>query len=280
VAHARQVFEEDPPPILYHYTTQAGLLGIFQTREIWATHTQYLNDVHEFRHALKIYDDELHKLENDPTHADRKELLAQMEQSVKGLGAMNVCVCSFSEDGDILSQWRAYGGHASGFSVGFSGAFLRSVSTREQFWLVRCIYSEEQQRELMRTLLEDVLAENVQARAQGKDQRPGGNLPTYLNRYAPILKDPSFSEEREWRIITRPMDCHLDRYAFRPGRSMLLPYFRIPLEGDGRPLEVESVIVGPTPHEMQARRVVHSLALKYGLDGVKVVNTKIPYRSW
>src|SRR5262249_9648882 len=32
----------------------------------------------------------------------------------------------------------------------------------------------------------------------------------YLNRYAPILKHKSFEEEREWRIISRPLMCALE----------------------------------------------------------------------
>jgi hypothetical protein len=47
-----------PPDILYHYTTQPGLLGIIRTQEIWASHTQYLNDAREFRHAIAVVEDE------------------------------------------------------------------------------------------------------------------------------------------------------------------------------------------------------------------------------
>src|SRR5579859_5166405 len=45
---------QNPPRTLYHYTTQSGLLGIIQSGEIWATHTQYLNDQKEYRHATEL----------------------------------------------------------------------------------------------------------------------------------------------------------------------------------------------------------------------------------
>ena len=32
--------------------------------------------------------------------------------------SINVCVCSFSEKGDILSQWRAYGDGVAKFQSG------------------------------------------------------------------------------------------------------------------------------------------------------------------
>ena len=57
--------DRQPPERLYHYnhyTTTAGLLGIIQQQEIWATHTQYLNDLREFRHAVDIVRDELKRM--------------------------------------------------------------------------------------------------------------------------------------------------------------------------------------------------------------------------
>jgi hypothetical protein len=36
--------EVKPPDPLYHYTTQAGLLSIIKTGELWATKVQYMND--------------------------------------------------------------------------------------------------------------------------------------------------------------------------------------------------------------------------------------------
>ena len=55
-----------PPAILYHYTTQQGLLGIIRDKEIWASHTQYLNDAREFRHALDLIKEELLKIKSKP----------------------------------------------------------------------------------------------------------------------------------------------------------------------------------------------------------------------
>ena len=34
----------DIPSPLYHYTSQAGLFGIIQDRQIWATNVLFLND--------------------------------------------------------------------------------------------------------------------------------------------------------------------------------------------------------------------------------------------
>jgi DUF2971 family protein len=285
--NVKEILRRHPPEILYHYTTQGGLLGIINGREIWASHTQYLNDVREFRHAIDVVEEELSNMRLEPPHHDKAELLSAIEERLKGIESINVCVCSFSADGDVLSQWRAYGGGASGFSIGFSGAFLRAASDQLNFWLVPVLYDENEQRALVRTLLEDVLAENLQKRAKPTDhdndepgQPPGGNFVAYLNRYAPILKHKSFSEEREWRIISRPLFCSHERFGYRAGSSMLVPYFRIPLSSEQRPFSIEEIIVGPTPHPEQSIRSVKGLLTRHDLEETKVRNSEAPYRNW
>jgi hypothetical protein len=282
VSHVREILHRAPPDRLYHYTTQAGLLGIIGQREIWASHTQYLNDLREFQHGLSILKEELarHK-RSDQRHAP---LVEDLEQGLDGIESINVCVCSFSADEDVLSRWRAYGGAASGFSIGFSGDFLRAVADAVDFWLVPVLYEDDEQREFVRRLVEDVLVENAARRARGDgelaNQPPGGNLVAYLNRYAPILKHKSFAEEKEWRIISRPLPCSHERFSYRPSASMLIPYFRIPLSSAQQPFEVQEVVVGPTPYPEQSARSVQGLLNHHSLRDVSVRVSSAPYRSW
>lgn len=223
----------------------------------------------------------------EPPYQNKAEVLSEMNEAViQGMESINVCVCSFSEEGDVMSQWRAYAGGASSFSIGFSGTFLRAVSDQLKFWLVPVLYEEDEQRALVRTLLEDVLTENLQRRAEPMDrenepgQPPGGNLVAYLNRYAPILKHKSFSEEREWRIISRPLFCSREGFGYRTGASMLIPYFRIPLSSEQQPFSIEEIIVGPTPHPEQSIRSVKGLLIRQKLEKTVVRKSEAPYRNW
>lgn len=102
----------------------------------------------------------------------------------------------------------------------------------------------------------------------------------YLNRYAPILKHKSFADEREWRIISRPLMCVHDRFGYRQGTSMLVPYFRIPLIGDGEPLGIEEVIIGPTPYKSQSRHSIQGFLYRMRLKQTKVRNSTAPFRNW
>jgi hypothetical protein len=48
-----EVLSRRPDKPLYDYTRQSGLLGIIGKRQIWATHSQYLNDRREYKHTLE-----------------------------------------------------------------------------------------------------------------------------------------------------------------------------------------------------------------------------------
>ncbi len=277
----KEFLQQTPPEVLYHYTTQPGLLGILQNKTIWASHTQYLNDQREFRHAIEVVKRVLLNMQLGPDYGNERELLSEMEKAAsEGIESTNVCVCSFSEAGDVLSQWRAYGGGSGGFSIGFSGQYLRGIADQERFWLAPCIYDERQQAEFVRTLLEDVLRENLAPLDGRLPVRPGATLVAYLFRYAPLLKHRSFSEEREWRIISRPINCTSERFDYRPGASVLIPFYKIPLDADGQPLGVRSVTVGPTPHREESVRAVRGLLVKHHLDNATVSNSDTPYRNW
>lgn len=285
--NVKEILDRVPPTILYHYTTQKGLLGIITDKEIWATHTQYLNDVREFRHAIDLVNEELSSMRSEGQYQRQVEWICEMQEALtlKHLETINVCVCSFSEHGDVLSQWRAYGQGPSGFSIGFSGVFLKAIAKRLEFWLVPVLYEENEQRSLVRTLLDDVLTENLRRPSKFKEQNHivgqpvGGNLLAYLNRYAPILKHKSFAEEREWRIITRPLFCQHERFGYRVGPSMLAPYFRIPLSSQEQPFAIEQIIVGPTPNPDQSRNSVRGLLTRNDLE-TAMYNSQVPYRNW
>ena len=135
------VLSGKPKKPLYHYTTQTGLLGITRDRQIWATHTQYLNDCREFLHAVDLVRGEIQRLLNEQNTTQPREASAKHTEALNRMHDalslspehINACVCSFSEDSDSLSQWRAYGG-SSGFAIGFSGEVLGAAVEKQLDW--------------------------------------------------------------------------------------------------------------------------------------------------
>jgi hypothetical protein len=98
------------PDVLYLYTTQNGFLGIIQSRTIWATDMRYLNDKREYLVALELLMDRVSKLEeSSQAESPPSNFLAKVHQRLANIWGWPFFVASFSEDGDLLSQWRGYG---------------------------------------------------------------------------------------------------------------------------------------------------------------------------
>jgi hypothetical protein len=301
-----EILATRPEGVLYHYTNQAGLLGIVQTKEIWATHTQYLNDAREFLHGVQMARKQLAvfqrcaRIRSRPAALpgvpatvpssgvvgdEERAALREMVEGVgdaEGLASINVCVASFSEDGgDSLSQWRAYAPRG-GYSIGVRADRLAGLAAAHRFFLARCLYDHREQVRLVRALIDEVLEENIGCRKGTGDAEQclprGGNLPAYLNRYAPILKDRSFRDEREWRIISRPQMCRGSRFSFREGSSMMTPFYRFPIGDDDMPVPFEEVVVGPTLDQSRSKASVRSFLVSRGLGDVRVRLSAVPYR--
>lgn len=110
--------------LLYHYTDSTTALKILAEQELWMTHTDYLNDLNEGK-ELK----------------ERIEVHLEHKQAVKVLdfldSIMEAYACSFSEDGDLLSQWRGYCPTGNGFSIGFKSPKKRRDIFRDDGLAIR-----------------------------------------------------------------------------------------------------------------------------------------------
>jgi hypothetical protein len=69
----------------------------------------------------------------------------------------------------------------------------------------------------MEALVAEVYDQILESRHTGDvHPRKSGNMSALLHRFAPILKDPAFADEQEWRIISRPLMNSFEQFGFRP----------------------------------------------------------------
>jgi hypothetical protein len=276
----------DPPPTLFHYTRQAGLLGVLRADSLWATKIHYLNDSSEYEFALQIASDILkQRLDNEQNPRERGKIEC-LRNNISGIERLNVCVVSFSEDSDLLSQWRAYGGTKGGYALGFYTSRLLEQSAEQGFFLRRCVYEEQEQRELIADLIQESLGTEFNTEEGYVDpDRPrtlitlptDGDFQAHLATLAPILKNKSFKEEREWRLISKAVSVL--RMSFREGYSMLIPYVEFNLGAD-KAKYLASVTVGPAPHMGLSKNATSMLLAHWEIGNVKVAVSEVPYRNW
>ncbi len=229
---------------LYHYTTWDGLLGILQTKTLWATHYKFLNDYSE----IVLFRGKLISLILPYVREAYEKLIMQsphIEQEINqegGLGQViqhdtevvvdaqyratgdDIYILSFCgqhknphvNSNGLLSQWRGYGA-GGGFALVFNTQKVEEMLEIEAkrfeysaMHLSDLIYSDDENK-LKEELSEDlsIIADDVKrlfnhARLSEKEKADA------LKGYIPFVncisryKHYGLSEENEVRVVVLP----------------------------------------------------------------------------
>jgi len=277
-----------PPEKLYHYTSQEGVIGILSKKEFWASKIHYMNDSREYALALDLAKQDLTQRIGKESSKKERERIEVLREEINSIELVNICVCSFSVDGNKLSQWRGYTSGGAGFSIGFSSEELSLIAEKYEFEFFPCVYDEDVQRALVGELIEDLLATDFNTipgyvdRSRPRTMRVlpmGGDFAKRLARLAPLLKDSSFKDEEEWRLVSSYINHK--KLKHRPGSSMIIPYFPFQLERDGMFSCIKEIIIGPTPHpDLSKYSISTLLGASEVSESPKVRASKIPFRHW
>src|SRR5260370_26658051 len=117
----------DVPQQLYHYTEQKRLMGILDSKRLWATDITYLNDSMELRYGFEIISSVIGSKIAEG-YDELKSFLEDVKLYVNLNSASTTAyVTCFCEDGNLLSQWRAYANHGAGYSIGIEAKALVGI---------------------------------------------------------------------------------------------------------------------------------------------------------
>lgn len=287
---------EDKDEILYHYTSQKGLLGILNDGGIWATHIAYLNDSTEYNYAVDLLRKEIvdrlkslparfitppfavnGKLSKDEIIQDFLQIFFNFIEYSDNLN-ISVFVCSFSEEGNLLSQWRAYCPNANGFSIGFKKSNLIQIAKKNNFELARCEYNENKQKVMIKELINKFIGKLDIDMEKADILLIISSLLEEFALLAARLKDKAFKEEKEWRLISNYSLGLMG--SIREGKSMLIPYSHVNFVEKEGYIQIEEIFIGPTPHKELAYKSIATLLHSKGNIFAKIYDSKIPYRAW
>lgn len=277
----------EKPETLYHYTSARGLVGILATCSIWSTSIRFLNDSREYELALEIAEDVLSECISDAKNSFLEGVYRALQEGLRRVEGTEVYVTSFSAIGDQLSQWRGYCPVGKGYSIGVAPeALIRRTKPKHERFLAPCVYVQEQQEKRIQDVVAHVTTFAERCHTLEPDNRDrvfreSFKLFTHLlPLVAPVIKDHSFSEEKEWRVVSIT-DAFTERIPkVRVGRSMLIPYFEHRLAKTASSLPLKDLVVGPTPHPQLAIQSAQSLLERHGQGRIHIRNSKVPYRGW
>jgi hypothetical protein len=298
-----------PPDMVFHYTTAAGLLGIVKGNRLWASDVLYMNDATEVEYGRQLIVQVAESVATEAKSEMGRTLCKSIDTVLYPVGLVGggFYAACFCEDGDLLSQWRGYAGGTGGYSLGFRTRDFRrwneSIPER-RFTLRPVIYDPDEQMELIRTFLVsidgalDELLDHLPDRAQEIHGVAYGTIQRQMLECMLTMKNPAFKEEREWRLIhvrsgfSREPEA---RVEYRPTRAFIVPYVALDITPTGADMlarvpeqhratvaehnrvPVAQVIVGPSAHPEAAAAAVRAMVRDLHL-GADVINSRVPIR--
>ena len=275
--------ESDLPATIYHYCGPDSFRNILKSKQLWLSDVHCMNDSTEQTWLI----DKAKQLLSDPRYQDDEKKYLQVVVENFDWMALDPHAICFSENPDLLSQWRAYAEDGKGCSVGFSTSWIESqkhLYPRHYVALWPVEYKESRQDELLNHYIETYLTRMKNCENQRKE---GMKLVTAIYALSGACKNPHFEEENEIRLLVmepRDPDAFNKNYTqgiserfYRKRNDHHISYFTLAFPEDA----VTSIHLGPQNDAKHNNSELKKFLLEngYDLDQLEIKISDIPYRS-
>jgi Protein of unknown function (DUF2971) len=306
------------PPILYHYTNEAGLKGIVtpaswdmdnpalepmlaRAAQLRASDVRYMNDWKELLFGAESLVERLRTAAADPSAppnlASTFDRLANAfcNTDVRSWTLRCFAAC-FCESGDLITQWQAYAEGTGGYAIGFSWDALVEHSFAfhpESTAMGTTAFPAGLRRMAYDTPAAEAMADGVVGGLRNAYENPqagfvrgminGGEaglyfLATLLMADLATVKHGAWKHEQEWRLIA----VSEPQYPVnsRPGRNGDVPYLdlAVNMNAAGVPATIAELVVGPGPDQPGRIAAARELLDERGHDPHVVVGSEAPLK--
>jgi hypothetical protein len=277
----RPAFEADPPAHLFHYTDLEGVKGIFTSRTLWMSKFTASNDISEILLAIEHFQGFVGRKADEFTR-DEGDFLREAADQLESFRRTNVCLASFCEQHDLLSQWRSYGNDGRGIALGFNSARLVELAKRNGLRLLRCVYDPAAHERIASDLVTLLLGSFRSARPATPEERR--SLISQFNStfllVAPVIKDHRFAEEQEWRLVSNPVPFdHPGMIAVLKGNQASVKLtVKLSVDSEAMSNMIPRVTIGPTLDPHNVSDAIDVLSQRNGFHISDIGISEIPYR--
>ena len=291
----KELEAQPPPPMIYHYTNDAGLRGILESGKIWLSDIFSLNDPselsHGFSHAIDIMK---RRAADGPPETKTFSQIVEAFSAQGGIRSVaHYFVCSFSSDGNDLGQWRAYGDNGRGYSIGFDtkafeDGFVQDSSpgrwNNSTFWVT---YKDAQLIELHTQIVDSVF--HLISLPRGRDLE-SAVMHAYMDnlevsfllhavRAVLFFKHEAYANEREYRFlqVNRAGNVPPPEVKYRSRPYGLIRYREFDWRSRSE-AALKSIMVGPAADKGNASVFAKDCLTAFHPLPVEITESKIPSR--
>lgn len=258
------------PDLATHYCSLESGLSILDSQSLWMTHHAHMNDPSEINYGLKL----MLKLFKSYS---AKDLIEPINHLYKNYNSLLTCFMSKQDD---LLGWRLYGDNGKGIAINFNTELIPSKSS--SLCSLPVLYSEEEQQGLINIICDyyDLIIKD-----KDSDINPVAIISTILPFVLPLLKNPDYEPENEWRVFSAHLFCeNIQENAFKP-----IPTEHL-IEGRGKPTynyfpfrldAIESIHVGPCGDYFYISEMIKKIFLRKKINSnlIKIIRSEKSYRT-
>jgi len=239
--------------IIYHYCGVDAFMAILEGRAIRLGNMRKMNDYVEHNWLLSLARSRLEALQVKESTSNPFFPMVISELQ-KGPIVDSFCA-SFSSDGDILSQWRAYADDGCGFAIGFNTGYF-TIEPREPEmtffdketlaeWNV--VYDRARQDEYLNGWIENYLYYARKYAITDKEENANQSYRLLWTKSI-TCKNPKFSEEKETRIVYVPHPTEQSRLlkkGYRIRSKEITSFYILPFSEERKEPPVARIVLGP-----------------------------------
>lgn len=199
-------------PLLYYYCKKEDFENIIKSKSLWLTRIMDSNDSEEINRTIhiiwkKIKNNVIETLKKDCRNFDLYISILETNLQTNYLAfkegySQLLCAC-LTENRDLAQNWNEYGDHGNGFALGFSQDLFCNIrndipfsnSLYEASIGYSKVYYEDDM--LVKQLTEVI----IQAFKVDNGCLSHLDVLKSLIMYSAIIKNPTYKDERETRII-------------------------------------------------------------------------------
>jgi hypothetical protein len=272
-----------PETPLYHYCGAEAFFSILKDRRLRAGQLSTMNDSAEYTWLFDIARKRMSDRMGTSVNYSHEEYIALggacslLDEPIK-TDPYSICL---SEEGDLLSQWRAYADQGRGFSIGFKSAAVKKgfMQTHPIVYLGKVNYDQASHE----SIVDEAIKEwEVAMRNDPQSIEAAQKLRAKLMQHGPLCKNPAFIEEAEWRFIylyrvTKTLTDESDTFDIKNGAIVQYHYATFDRLFDV-PDVIEHIYLGPKNPMKPDHRSLKAFLHACGFHGVEVLPSKSTLR--
>jgi hypothetical protein len=284
-----RVYKPKQKEIIYHYCNAQTFDAICQNKTIRLCDLFTMNDYLEMHWGYSIWE----KAATELMPEVGIEFLDKIDKIIHFSGLYGLLVStSFSLDGDVLSQWRAYADDGNGYAIGFLAKDLLKLPVRG----LKVEYTEKKQISEVKKVVKSIFDIENKQKEEDKYDPDFFHVCSMLAFDLASYKNPAFSEEKEIRLVHLlnfeesnsslkivdnggtefGVDSEGQEVKFLMSENSPKTYIDLNFSNNGNVFPIKEVVIGPKNTVLQSAISVYLETLN--IPKVEIKKSKASYR--